>query len=296
VDPLDIVKHISKDTASYHDDDDDGYLFPRFQSPASIQRLIERVIVSCRRHPRRGGSNISPLHPFQKYQGTNHREGLIRSHKLSGTDWVVAESKQVALDCTPEEVLETYLSGALQEEWNRDKVKKCTITRRFATADDDTDRNHNYYQQDLVLRPQRIITSSTGVMRYSQKITVDKILGNGNQDGHDKNNMARYCISIQLWKEGVSSTTTKKKPFEALSVYVHLEPKLQEQQREETAAAAPRCNVHIYAAGIMKVNRQVVPNLGVFDASGIAGSMAGKGTLWLSGYFQQRQLAKEGKE
>lgn len=46
-------------------------------------------------------------------------------------------------------------------------------------------------------------------------------------------------------------------------------------------------SVNIYANGIMKVNRKVVPNLIVFDASGIAGSMAGKGTLWMAAYFQE---------
>jgi hypothetical protein len=40
-------------------------------------------------------------------------------------------------------------------------------------------------------------------------------------------------------------------------------------------------------AGIPKV----VPNLVVFDASGIAGSMAGKGTLWLASFFEQRRTS-----
>ena len=46
-------------------------------------------------------------------------------------------------------------------------------------------------------------------------------------------------------------------------------------------------NVEIYAAGLMKVNRKVVPNLVIVDAAGIAGSMAGKGTLWLSSHFRK---------
>ncbi len=33
----------------------------------------------------------------------------------------------------------------------------------------------------------------------------------------------------------------------------------------------------------------MVPNLVVFDASVIVGSMAGKGTLWLSSFFEQRK-------
>ena len=41
-------------------------------------------------------------------------------------------------------------------------------------------------------------------------------------------------------------------------------------------------DVRIYAAGVFRVNRRVVPNLVVFDASGIAGDMASKGTLWLA--------------
>ena len=66
-------------------------------------------------------------------------------------------------------------------------------------------------------------------------------------------------------------------PFESLNVYVGLE------QRGD--------DVHIYAAGVFEVNRRVVPNLIVFDASGIAGDMAGKGTLWLSGEFEKRRVA-----
>ena len=44
-------------------------------------------------------------------------------------------------------------------------------------------------------------------------------------------------------------------------------------------------HVHTWpdAAGVFEVNRRVVPNLLIFDASGIAGDMAGKGTLWLAG-------------
>ena len=49
--------------------------------------------------------------------------------------------------------------------------------------------------------------------------------------------------------------------------------------------------MQIYAAGLMKVNRRVVPNLIVFDASGIAGDQAGKGTLWLSAHFTERKAA-----
>ena len=48
-------------------------------------------------------------------------------------------------------------------------------------------------------------------------------------------------------------------------------------------------DVNRYADGIMKVNRKVVPNLIVFDASGIAGSMAGKGTLWLAAHFEEKR-------
>ena len=50
-------------------------------------------------------------------------------------------------------------------------------------------------------------------------------------------------------------------------------------------------DVRIYAAGVFRVNRRVVPNLVVFDASGIAGDMAGKGTLWLAGHFERRRVA-----
>jgi hypothetical protein len=88
----------------------------------------------------------------------------------------------------------------------------------------------------------------------------------------DENN---YCALIQL--DPNQSSTSLRKPFQSLSVYVGLEQKGED--------------VHIYAAGVMEVNRKVVPDLVVFDASGLAGSMAGKGTLWLAGYFEKEASA-----
>jgi len=68
-----------------------------------------------------------------------------------------------------------------------------------------------------------------------------------------------------------AETNTERRPFDVLAVNVGLK--------------RVGNDVHIYAAGLMRVNRKVVPNLIVFDASGIAGAMAGKGTLWLSSHF-----------
>ena len=126
-----------------------------------------------------------------------------------------------------------------------------------------------YYQQDLTLHSQRVITSHTGIMRYQQEITIDQI-------GDDK-----YCVIVKLVNNDTASsgTTTKLKPFDSLLVHVGL---VQEGN-----------DVHIYADGIMKVNRKVVPNLIVFDASGIAGQLAGKGTLWLGAYFEERRKQDE---
>ena len=101
-------------------------------------------------------------------------------------------------------------------------------------------------------------------MRYSQLITIDQV-GESN-----------YCVRIKLDPNDANSTL--RKPFDALSVVVSL-------QQEG-------CDVSIYAAGVMKVNRKVVPNLVIFDASGIAGSMAGKGTLWLAAHFEQKRRIK----
>ena len=54
--------------------------------------------------------------------------------------------------------------------------------------------------------------------------------------------------------------------------------------------------MNIYAAGVFEVNREVVPKIIIFDTSGIAGSLAGKGTLWLSAYFQNRSDKKLERE
>jgi hypothetical protein len=223
-----------------HGDDHDGgsFSFGRSQSPGAVKRALQ------------GYSGRSPLTFFQ---GKDGRQGNVSTTKLGG-DWVLAESEQIAVNCTTEEVLLAYLSGNLQRRWNKDTVLDCTIARK------EQQQHQAYYQQDLVLRSQRVIRRHTGIMRYSQRIFIDKV------------GMDSYCVSIRL--DPSAQNTTARKPFESLSVYVNL---LQEAR-----------NVRVYAAGLMKVNRKVVPNLVVFDASGIAGSMAGKGTLWLAAYFDER--------
>jgi hypothetical protein len=215
------------------------FSFRRFQSQAAMKRAFERV---------RSSSS------FRWHQGSDGRHGYICSTKLGG-DWVLAESEQIAPSCTCEEVLMAYLSGILQLKWNADKVSTIRVTRRKSDSD-------VYYRQDLTLRSQRVITSSTGEMRYSQKIIVDKVGRNC------------FCALVTLDPEQPS---TAKKPFNTLTVYVGLEQRAND--------------VNIYAAGVMEVNRKVVPHLIIFDASGIAGDMAGKGTLWLSGHFMERKRA-----
>ena len=222
--------------------DPSKFAFARLQSPEAVQRALP----NCK---------------FRFYRGKDGRQGYVSATKLSG-DWVLAQSQQLAIDCTTEEVIRTYLSGALQTQWNAASVLDCQITPHQPDA---TSSGDAYYRQDLVLRSQRIIRSHTGVMRYSQRIVVDQI-------GKDN-----YCVSVQLLED--PSTTTDRKPFDALQVYVALQQKGKD--------------VCIYAAGIMKVNRKVVPNLIVFDASGIAGSMAGRGTLWLAAHFAKKKQSSD---
>ena len=303
-----MVNHDNDDNDEGDDDNDncnkdDIFLFGRFQSPHAVQKTLEdgyrRRWRRRRRPERRTASSKISSTKFTYFQGKDGRHGNVSSTKLGG-DWVLAESQQLAVNCTTEEVLLAYLSGQLQKRWNQDTVLDCTITE----CNNNDNKNNNgskdtilpltsgafwrgkqpkqqqkgqqhqqrqdeaFYQQDLVLRSQRIIRQTTGIMRYRQRIMIDKV-------GSD-----RYCVSVRLdpsSKQTSSTTTTALKPFESLSVYVHLLPE--------------NNNVQIYAAGIMKVNRKVIPNLVVFDASGIAGSMAGKGTLWLAAFFKERQLA-----
>jgi hypothetical protein len=215
------------------------FQFRRGQSPGSIQQAL----ACCKRR-----------RPFKYYQGKDGRHGFVSCTKLDGS-WVLAESRQTAVNCTAEQVLEAYLSGTLQQTWNADKVVGC-VFKEHQQQD-----GSSYYQQDLTLKSIRVITSHTGIMKYSQIIHVDKILSKDHQ----------YTVSVRMLDR---PSTTKAKPFEALDVYVSLKQQLND--------------VEIYAAGIMQVNRKVVPNLVVFDASGIAGNLAGKGTLWLAAYFKEQ--------
>ena len=211
----------------------EDFTFGRFQSPESIERAMN----SCRKPS-----------SFRHYiHGL--REGSYCSTKLGG-DWVLAESKQIAKSCTPEEVLQAYLDGDNQKRNNPDKVKQCTISRT----------GPGIYSQAMVLLPQRVLSGKTTEMRYTQKIRVDKIDNIG------------FNAFVEL--DPTSKSTTKLKPFDKLKVNVSLK-----QVGDD---------VHIYACGLMRVNRKIVPNLYIFDASGIAGAMAGKGTLWLSSHFANR--------
>lgn len=210
----------------------DEFTFGRFQSPDAI----DKAMTGCRSSP-----------SFKHYHCTKDgREGYYCSTRL-GEDWVLAESKQIAKNCHPAEVLAAYLDGSNQKKWNEDKVQDIRITRTGA----------GLYKQEMVLKPQRVLTGKTSVMRYTQLVRVDKI-------GHGD-----YNAFVEL--DQTAKTNTKQRPFDILAVNVSLK-----QVGKD---------VHIYAAGLMRVNRSVVPNLIVFDASGIAGAMAGKGTLWLSSHF-----------
>ena len=212
----------------------DEFDFGRFQSPDAIDKAMS----GCR-------SSSS----FKHHSAKDGRDGYYCSTRLGG-DWVLAESKQIAKNCKPSEVLDVYLNGANQKKWNEDKVKDIKITRT----------GPGWYKQQMVLKPQRVLTGKTTVMRYTQLIRVDKI----GTDGYN----AYVALDVN------AKTNTKQRPFDLLSVNVSLK-----QVGDD---------VSIYAAGLMRVNRKIVPNLYVFDASGIAGAMAGKGTLWLSSHFANR--------
>ena len=212
----------------------DEFDFGRFQSPDEIDKAMS----GCR-------SSSS----FKHHSAKDGRDGYYCSTRLGG-DWVLAESKQIAKNCKPSEVLDVYLNGANQKKWNEDKVKDIKITRT----------GPGWYKQQMLLKPQRVLTGKTTVMRYTQMIRVDKIGNDG------------YNAYVEL--DVNAKTNTKQRPFDLLSVNVSLK-----QVGDD---------VSIYAAGLMRVNRKIVPNLYVFDASGIAGAMAGKGTLWLSSHFANR--------
>ena len=211
----------------------DAFNFGRFQSPDAVDKAMS----DCR-------SSKS----FKHHSSKDGKEGYYCSTRLGG-DWVLAESKQVAKDCVPAEVLAAYLDGRNQKKWNEDKVLDIKISRT----------GPGLYSQAMVLKPQRVLTGKTTIMRYTQKIRVDKIGNN-------------YNAFVEL--DTKSKSNTKLRPFSILKVNVGLEQ--------------VGNDVHIYAAGLMKVNRKIVPNLIIFDAAGIAGALAGKGTLWLSKHFQDR--------
>lgn len=214
------------------------FTFGRFHSPSSIDDAMS----TCRGHSSSA---------FKYYKASDGREGYYSTTRLGG-DWVLAESKQIAKNCTPQEVLAAYLDGNNQKEWNADKVQDVKITHIKGQS--------GMYKQEMVLKPQRILTGKTTIMRYTQLIRVDKIGTLG------------YNAHVTL--DSTAKSNTQQRPFNELSVNVSL------QQVGD--------DVQIYAAGLMRVNRSIVPNLFIFDASTIAGGLAGKSTLWLSKHFDAR--------
>ena len=225
-------------------DNAQSFKFQRYQSSKTIKHAFD----NCR--------NPSC---FKWFQGKDGRKGYVSSTKLGG-DWVLAESEQIAVDCTTKDVLKAYLTGSLQQEWNKDQVLNCQFHVRHKGL-----HHEPYYEQELTLKSQRVIASHTGIMKYSQTLSIDEI-------GHGD-----YTVMVRLDPSKQIGSTVKK-PFESLNVYVGLH-----QDGKD---------VKIYASGIMQVNRKVVPNLLVFDASGIAGQLAGKGTLWLAAFFEKRRNSR----
>lgn len=288
-----------------------SFTFQRFQSPLSIRKALRSV---------RSSSS------FKWFEGKDGRKGYISSTKLGG-DYVLAESEQIAFDCRTDDVLRAYLSGKLQSRWNAKDCIEChimkfkkknhpshishireratklpglnlwsfrphdstngrvKIQRHESNYDDDNRKDRYFYLQDLLLKSQRVIRSQTGPMRYQQIIEIDKVgqhnysilvrmFNNKNENYREKNNSSEEKQDLNY-----AFTTTAKKPFESLEVYVGLE-----QMGND---------VKIYAAGVFEVNRKVVPKLIIFDTSGFAGSLAGKGTLWLAGYFENASMKRK---
>ncbi len=185
------------------------------------------------------------------------------------------------------------LSSLLQ----RQKIMKLLIDQQqeYATNPSTTPKvitqYGKYYQQILTLHSQRIITKSTGIMKYKQNIFIDQI-GNDNysvivQLDEDERNRNHHHNDEE--RDGNNFTTTKCKPFDSLLVHVTI-------QQEKEGNEQNQKKVKIYANGIMKVNRNVIPDLILFDTRGIAGTMAGRGTLWLSAYFEEQRLLREKEE
>ena len=192
-------RHSTTVLEKLHYGDAEAFSFGRFQSPEAIKKAFD----DCR----------SPR-SFRPYTGKDGRKGRVCSTKLGG-DWVLAESEQIAPSCTCEQVLRAYLDAELSMQWNADKIMDSKFTRKASPG------SEAHYVQDLKIHSQRIIRTCTGVMRYSQRISVDKI-GRG------------HCAAfVTLDPEQPSST---RKPFEALSVYVGLTQKGDD--------------VQIYAAGV----------------------------------------------
>ena len=286
----------------------ESFSFQRFQSPISNRKELQSV---------RSDSS------FKWFEGKDGRKGQVSSTRLGG-DYVLAESEQIAVDCRTDGVLRVYLSGKEQLRWSSKNCQECHITKfkkknnhpshlgcirepvtkphklNFwsGRSNDGTDekgkiRKHKsnknasrddsyFYLQDLLLKSQRIIRRQTGPMRYQQIIEIDKIglhdctilvrllkkKKNSKREDNDRLEEHEYLNS--------AVTTTVKKPFESLEVYIRLEQM--------------GSDVKIYTAGVLEVNRRVVPKIIIFDTSGLAGSLAGKGTLWLWGYFEKASI------
>ena len=88
--------------------------------------------------------NANRNSPFKWYQGKDGRKGYVSITKLFG-DWVLTESRQVAVKCSTKDVLRAYLSGDLQQQWNSKEELECHFHSKDYATDDD---HHPQNQQD----------------------------------------------------------------------------------------------------------------------------------------------------
>ena len=192
-------------------------------------------------HSRKNNNYVNP-HNWPYFRSNDGRHGQVLCVPLpDDPDGCMACSRQIAVNCTTTHVIQAYLSAHLQHKWNRRHVHSVSF-HPVSSELSRPDHRVSCVRQDLVLHSQRVLRGQTGPLKYSQRLTIHKIMmhpdDNDNEDNDPKKNKRRHWLSTTSTTSSTtpqSSTTQQEQQQQPhYNVLVELIPSTQNEDVSES--------------------------------------------------------------